>query len=164
MRKLVIALGAVLVLAVANFGIYGREQLLSHGQVVFLELAPVDPRSLMQGDFMALRFRVANDAWRADGNLPVEDGRIVLSVDDRRVGHYARRYDGGNLAPQEVLLRYRVRDGNPRFATNAFFFREGTAEQYRSARYGEFHVDAKGDAILTALRDAELQVLGVALK
>jgi len=30
-------------------------------QVVYLELAPVDPRSLIQGDYMALRFALARE-------------------------------------------------------------------------------------------------------
>ena len=45
-------------LPVANVGIWQKEQLIAHGQPVFVELAPVDPRSLMQGDYMRLEFRV----------------------------------------------------------------------------------------------------------
>ncbi|MFX7329222.1 GDYXXLXY domain-containing protein, partial [Acinetobacter baumannii] len=33
-----------------------KEMLLKEGQLVLLPLAPVDPRSLMQGDYMALRY------------------------------------------------------------------------------------------------------------
>uniref|UniRef100_UPI00194032D6 GDYXXLXY domain-containing protein n=1 Tax=Bordetella pseudohinzii TaxID=1331258 RepID=UPI00194032D6 len=55
-RAAVVLAGLALVLAVCNITIYQREQLLAHGQVAILELAPVDPRSLMQGDYMALRF------------------------------------------------------------------------------------------------------------
>src|SRR5690554_3642735 len=47
-----------LVLAVACYLVYGFERTLRDGQLVLLELAPVDPRSLMQGDYMALRFAV----------------------------------------------------------------------------------------------------------
>jgi uncharacterized membrane-anchored protein len=53
-----------------------------------------------------------------------------------------------------------VRDGGPRFSTNAYFFQEGTAEIYAPARYGEFRVSSAGDAILTRLRDARLGPLG----
>src|SRR5690606_24345673 len=48
--------GLAIVLLVVNTGIYQREQILQQGQTAVLALAPVDPRSLMQGDYMALRF------------------------------------------------------------------------------------------------------------
>src|SRR5690606_10833586 len=48
--------GLLLILAVVNVGIWQRERILATGRTVVLALAPVDPRSLMQGDYMALRF------------------------------------------------------------------------------------------------------------
>ncbi|MDE8355606.1 GDYXXLXY domain-containing protein, partial [Klebsiella pneumoniae] len=54
-RGALIALGLVLALAVVNLAIVSCERLLAEGEVVLLELAPVDPRSLMQGDYMSLR-------------------------------------------------------------------------------------------------------------
>ena len=160
MRNLVIILGGVLILAAANVGIYQKEQLLAHGRSVFLELAPVDPRSLMQGDYMALRFRVADDAFGGINPESLRDGRVVLAVDDRGVGTFKRIDDGTPLAPGELAMRYRVRNQTPKFATNAFFFQEGHAEYYNDARFGEFRVSSAGDAILTALRGGKLEVLG----
>ena len=61
--------GLALVLAVAS-GIWQREQLLGSGRVVILELAPVDPRSLMQGDYMALTFAAGADARGPSGPDP----------------------------------------------------------------------------------------------
>lgn len=48
-----IAASLVTALGVANGAIWQKEQLISTGRPIFLELAPVDPRSLMQGDYMA---------------------------------------------------------------------------------------------------------------
>ena len=42
--------GLLLVLAAVNYSIYGKEEIVRSGETVYLELAPVDPRSLMQGD------------------------------------------------------------------------------------------------------------------
>jgi len=41
------------------------ERILSDGRVLLLELAPVDPRSLMQGDYMALQFAAVDDIRKA---------------------------------------------------------------------------------------------------
>ena len=57
-------------------------------------------------------------------------------------------------------MRYRVRHGAPKFATNGYFFEEGRAQDFTKARYGEFRVAADGEAILTGLRDEALKSLG----
>ena len=51
--KLTLALGLV-VLAILNFGIYRKELFIETAEEVYFELAPVDPRSLMQGDYLSL--------------------------------------------------------------------------------------------------------------
>lgn len=160
MRKVVVAAAAVILLAVVNWVIHARETLVESGRVLYLELAPLDPRSLMQGDYMALRFRAAADAF---GRRPVEgvdDGRLVLAVDGRSVARFRRMDDDSALAADEALIRYRVRNKQPKLATNAFFFEEGRAADYAGAKYGEFRVAPDGTAILTRLRDANLNALG----
>lgn len=63
---------------------------------------------------------------------------------------------GGEL----LVLRIRTRDGRPAIGPNAFFFHEGEAGRFEAASWGEFHVDTRGHALLTHLRDAELRRLG----
>ena len=159
MRKALVMLAGIAVLAAVNWGIHAREQLLASGRVVLLELAPVDPRSLMQGDYMALRFKVADDAFRSVVSER-GDGHVIVQVGDGDVGTFSRFDDGTPLASSEARMRYRVRNGVPKFATNAFFFEEGHANDYAKARFGEFRVAPDGEAILTRLRDAARQPLG----
>jgi uncharacterized membrane-anchored protein len=156
MRKALVMQAGIVILVAVNWSIHAREQLLVNGRVVLLELAPVDPRSLIQGDYMALRFKVANDAFASKGG----DGAIVIRVDDRDVGTFRRFDDGTPLAAGEARLRYRLRNEFPKFATNAFFFEEGHANDYATARFGEFRVAPDGEAILTGLRDADRRPLG----
>jgi uncharacterized membrane-anchored protein len=160
MRKAVALLAGLLVLAFVNFGIYGREKLVGDGGLVLLRLAPVDPRSLMQGDYMRLRFEVADQAEAAAGARQVGDGRIVLALDANRVGTYRRMDDGRPLAPGEALIGYRLRNGTGRLTTDSYFFEEGRAYAYAPAAYGEFRVAPDGEAILTGLRGPRLEPLG----
>jgi len=166
LRVLWATAAGILILALLNWNIFQKERLIEHGRTVLLELAPVDPRSLMQGDYMALRFAVANEIQQATDGNDSQDGRAVVKLDENNVAHFAR-IDDGNLPLQtgELRLRYRVRDSNGsggavRIATNAFFFEEGQGKIYETARYGEFRVSDSGDAILTQLRDEQFQVLG----
>jgi uncharacterized membrane-anchored protein len=160
MRKGIAILAGLAILALVNYSIYGRERLLTEGNVVFLQLAPLDPRSLMQGDYMALRFQVVNDLRPRVANESPHDGYVVLTLDDRRIGTFARIDAGAPLAANEARMHYRMRDRQIKFATNAFFFQEGDAKAYGKARYGEFRVGGDGDSILTGLRDEQLAPLG----
>lgn len=160
MRKIVLITTALLILVAVNFSIYQREQLLGSGRVVLLALAPVDPRSLMQGDYMALRFEVANQAFSLKDLETLEDGYLVVVIDEHNVATYTRFAESSALADNEALLRYRIRNGRPKFATNAFFFQEGRAKDYAGARFGEFRVAPDGEAILTRLLDKDFVVLG----
>lgn len=156
MRRLVILLAGIAVLALVNYSIYEKEQLLANGRLVFLELAPVDPRSLMQGDYMALRFRLQTQV--PSDNL--RDGNMVVAVDDRGVGTFRRIDNGSPLASDEVKITYRMRASQVKLGSTAFFFQEGDEQYYRGARYGEARVDRNGQILLTGLRGPDLQKLG----
>lgn len=161
MRKAIAVAAGLLVLAAVNWAIYGREQLLENGRVVLLELAPVDPRSLMQGDYMALRFRLEPDLTASGREAALaQDGFIVVRVGEHGVGSFARRDAGEPLAAGEARLRYRAREGRVKFATNAFFFQEGTGRAYERARYGEFRAAPNGDLLLTHLVGETFERLG----
>lgn len=160
MRRLIAAISAVAVLVVANVIVVQRERLLEHGRVVRLELAPVDPRSLLQGDYMALEFRAALDARQQLSAAGAADGALVLAVDERGIGRFLRRDDGTSVAPTEARLRYRLRDKQVRLATNAWFFEEGRTDAFAKARYGEFRVAPNGDALLARMLDEKLAPLG----
>ena len=163
--RALIALGGLLVLGAVNFAIVGKERIRSGGELVYLELAPVDPRSLMQGDHMALRFAVTREIERNDAGVPRRDGETgyaSVSLNPRRVARLAAAAPAmtTDTAAQQLKLRYRIRGGEVWLGTNAFFFEEGTAERFNAARYGEFRVDrTSGEAVLVGLRDAALGAL-----
>lgn len=158
-----IVIGMLLViLAVMNFSIFSKEQHLKQGDTVYLKLAPVDPRSLMQGDYMALRFDAADQLYDVlqlsndDMEKGTHDGQIVVHLDENKVGSFQGIYQGQPLQENELRLNYRVRNNNIKFATNAFFFEEGTAELYEQARYGEFKVNEQGELLLNAMFTEQL--------
>jgi uncharacterized membrane-anchored protein len=157
MPKLVILLAGIAVLAVVNYGIYEKEQVLARGRVILLELAPVDPRSLMQGDYMALRFGIQSQVPVTAG---LRDGHIVAALDPRGVAAFRRLDNGTPLAPDELRIFYRVRARQIKLGANAFFFQEGHEPLYREARFGEARLAPNGHILLTGLRDANLNRLG----
>lgn len=163
-RNVLLWLGLALMLAVVNVAIGSRERLLRDGETVLLELAPVDPRSLLQGDYMALRFAVADELRQALGTTAIEseyrDGYAVLARAADGTTRFLREQPAPEpVATGEVALRYRLRGGELRIVTNAWFFAEGQAARYQSARYGELRLARDGEALLVAMRDGALKPL-----
>jgi uncharacterized membrane-anchored protein len=171
--RLWIVASLALVLGVVGASIASKERIRRDGAVVFLRLAPVDPRSLMQGDYMALRFALATDVerellkvgpvGRRDGD---GEGTLARRIGEGGFDFAPIRLDERGVAtlavgdPSALRFRYRLRGGRAWLGTNAFFFQEGQAERYAQARYGEFRLDrATGEAVLVALRDEELRAL-----
>lgn len=157
-RLVILWLVAVAGLLFVNYGIYGREQLIRDGQPILLELAPVDPRSLIQGDYMALRYKIAVDLENQE-NLPLR-GKFVINVADNGVASFVRIDDSTPLGPNERLLNYYKHEWQIDLGAPSFFFEEGTADAYVDAEYGEMRVDEGGTSVLIGLRDENLQSLG----
>jgi uncharacterized membrane-anchored protein len=176
-RNILLWGGLLLALVMANLGIRGHERTLSEGRVVLLELAPVDPRSLMQGDYMVLRFAVdeaIRDAQHperrsSDGNTAValrgmddpcgpdgcRDGYVVVAPDRDGVGRFVRVQNAPQpLADGEIAVQFRERRWwQIVIAGNSWFFPEGQARRYEPARYAELRVAADGTALIAGLRD-----------
>ncbi|MBO5829966.1 MAG: GDYXXLXY domain-containing protein [Paludibacteraceae bacterium] len=130
-----------------------NEKVLSEGEIVLLELRPVDPRSLMQGDYMTLHFEVCNHIY----GLEAESNKFcVVRLDDDRVAHFVSLTNDAAVAlrEDELLLRYSLEKNSwgGKFYTigsDSYFFQEGTANKYATAKYGMLKVVTKGEMIGT---------------
>jgi uncharacterized membrane-anchored protein len=151
--------GALLTLLVANVAIGQKQDLIARGKPVFMALMPVDPRALMQGDYMRLRF-AALDAHQ----LPLLDDlrgkrpHMVVRLDARGVATVQRLHTADQaLAVDEMLLELTPKDGAWVVVTDAWFFKEGQGQRWQAARFGEFRVLPDGRALLVGMADAALQ-------
>ncbi|MEJ2453696.1 MAG: GDYXXLXY domain-containing protein, partial [Candidatus Thiodiazotropha sp.] len=140
--------------------IFFKEQIVSDGDRLLLQLAPRDPRALLQGDYMALRYAMADEVAQAAAAAGMDDGRIVVEVQPTGEARFVDLYRGQAPASGQRLLHFRKRGDSVRLASDAYFFQEGQSEVYADARYGELHVDTDGDAVLTGLFDGEFKRLG----
>ena len=157
----------VLVLLFFGFNIVKNEKVLSEGEIVLLELRPVDPRSLMQGDYMTLHFEVCNHIY----GLEAESNKFcVVRLDDDRVAHFVSLTNDAAVAlrEDELLLRYSLEKNSwgGKFYTigsDSYFFQEGTANKYATAKYGMLKVVTKGEMIgtcsLVGLCDADKNLI-----
>ena len=173
MRKILLLLGLLLILCAFNWAVWQREPLLRDGTVMYLRLAPVDPRAFLLGDYMDLSFAIdlditdalydearknnkATSRFELQRELPRE-GHVVVTLSPQRVAEFLRLEDGSSLSSNEHKLHFRLKSGRAYVTAQSFFFQEGHAQDYEEAIYGEIHVDPEGKNLLTHLLDDNLQ-------
>jgi uncharacterized membrane-anchored protein len=147
---------AILALGIANASIMHKEAVAAAGTTVFVELAPIDPRSLVQGDYMRLSFKIIPLAGTGSSDLP---GSLIGIRDGRGVWSVERADDGTPLKPGEMKINLSGTAAHPIFVTDAWFFKEGEARRWQTARFGELRVKPDGSAVLVGMRGKNLEEL-----
>lgn len=149
----------ILVLATLNFSIYEKEHIRQNGEIVYLELRPADPRSIMQGDYMRLRYKIETGEHTKDyKNIPVNGSLVVLS-DAHNIAQFIRIHKGEKLEAQEKLIPYHRRYRTLNIKPDSFFFQEGHAKQYEQAKYGIFKFLGPDKKLLVGLADKDLKTI-----
>lgn len=161
MRPLAILLVGLAILAGINFTVWRYEQAMANGEVVLLRLAPVDPRSLIQGDYMRLNYELARELTTHRSNASASGSdTLVIRLDEHQVASWVVGDKPEALAPNERLLQVSRHAGQWQIGPDAYFFEEGTGEALEEARYGEFRLQPDGKTLLVGLRDEAFRPLG----
>ena len=151
MDSKVLIAGCLFILLAFNTMILQKERHLVNGGIVILELAPRDPRSLIQGDYMVLRYKLAEKVENNWG----DSGRVFLELDSQGFVQKVHRDPKPGLAS----LRFRRLKGRVLFNIESFFFQEGQRVRFEKAKYGELKVSPDGIPILVRLLDKNLSPL-----
>ena len=160
-NKIMIGL-ALVVLVALNYGVYEKERLLEEGEILLLELAPVDPRSLMQGDYMNLRYAVERaEAMEAQKEQQKKRGYMVIKADADNVARFVRFHAGEELQAGERLLRFHKEYSRITVVPDSFLFQEGHAEFYEAAKYGVFKFDKDHKRLLVGLAGEDRKMIVV---
>ena len=152
-KTLLILLNLFIVLVVINHSVIKKEKVLSDGELILLELTPVDPRSLMQGDYMRLNYSISGGIT----NYSISKrGFCVVVLDENRIAKRVRlQEDKTPLNTNEFMIEYNNKQWNTiSIGAEAFFFQEGEAQKYEAAEYGGLKVDPEGNSVLIGLYDA----------
>jgi|GEM_PF-1009465 len=188
MRKstIVLLLTGIFSLIYVNGIAWRYTAIRSEGNLVYLELVPVDPISLVQGQYMRLRFALERggvELRAADQELFAQDpnARVlaVLELDRNRVGTVTRlipgnpadsiiqelkdEYGPAGYALLAVEVNGDLRSNEPsakvsiKLRQNSFLFEENTPERYNNARYGIFRVTSRGEYVLVDLAGEDFE-------
>ena len=151
-KWIIILVNLIILLGLFNNSIIKKEILLSDGKLILLELAPVDPRSLMQGDYMRLRYAIS-DNIKSDSIS--KRGFCVVKLEENGIAKKVRVQDDRTpINEKEYLIEYTSKGWRGiNIGAESFFFQEGEAEKYENAKYGGIKVDNQGNSLLIGLYD-----------
>ena len=151
-KWIIILVNLIGLLVFFNYSIVEKERLLSEGELILLELAPVDPRSLMQGDYMRLRYAISENI---NYDSISKRGFYVVKLNENGIANKVRIQENKfPLNENEFLIKY-TSDGvwSINIGAESFFFQEGDAEKYEKVAYGGVSVDNEGNTLLIGLYD-----------
>jgi len=158
-KNIIILINLLILVVLFNKSVLKKEKTLTEGTLVLLKLAPVDPRSLMQGDYMRLRYEIARNL-RLD--TIAKRGYCVVKLSEKGIAKKIRLQN--NTTPLEndaYLINYTSNKWDINFGAESFFFQEGNAKKFEKAKYGGLKIDNSGESILIGLYDENLKKIEV---
>ena len=156
-KVVIILINLVLILFLFNKSVFEKEKLLKNGNLIFLKLAPVDPRSLMQGDYMDLNYEISRISFY--DSIP-KRGYCIVRLDSNGIAQRIRMQpDPEPLKQGEFPIVYTSGRWNINIGAESYFFEEGEAYKYDSAKYGGLIIDSLGNSLLVGLYDKNLKML-----
>ncbi|MBL4649175.1 MAG: GDYXXLXY domain-containing protein [Aureispira sp.] len=155
-KKIIFILNLLLFFAVFNWMVAEKEETIKSGTLVLLDLYPLDPRSLMQGDYMRLRYEMTR-SWNREKDF-ASRGYCIVKQGENNIASYERlQSNNTNLAEGEVAIKYYGSSRTIKIGAESFLFEEGQASTYDRAKYGGLRVAENGSAVLVGLYDADGQ-------
>jgi uncharacterized membrane-anchored protein len=147
-----------------GYQVYSNETLLQNGETILLELQPVDPRSLLQGDYVQLNYTISQlEGTSIDDNRPIT---IVLRKNAQGIHEYTGVYSISGewntpyeKKPGDVLLNGKItgswdQTAQVTYGIEHFFIPEGTGLDVEGkVKTAVVKVSDKGNGILVRLRD-----------
>ncbi len=153
-----------------NINISKKESLIATGDSLLFRLAPVDPRSLMQGDYMRINFAIAGkissalQAQDKDDYIKLRnlEGSAIVEKDKNNVVKFVKLADNqatkATINANHYKIFFKFRNYRFQLTTDAFYFQEGKAKHYNKAVYGEYRYH-DGEMLLVNLIDKDFKIL-----
>lgn len=157
MKKILVILNIFLLLITFGYSVSKEETNLKKYSF-YLKLVPVDPRSLIQGDYMKLDYQIIKDSYKDIENL--KKGYLKIRIDKNSIGHYVSVEKVKTpLLQNEILIHFVSTSHNLDIGINSFFFQEGKGQLFQKAKYAEVIALKNGNLKLKYLLDKNLKII-----
>lgn len=133
MKKIFVVLNLLLLMIVFGYSVIKEEKNLKKA-TFYIKTVPVDPRSLIQGDYMVLNYDIAASARMEIGNI--RKGYIRIKINDLKIAEFIR-IDEEYLPPSnnEISIQFQKNGSNIDIGVNSYLFQEGTGNKFQKAQY-----------------------------
>ena len=137
-----------------------NENVLANGELIKLELEPLDPRSLLQGDYVILQYDISQISELTDRFQPGEKIKLVLSLDENGVYNYSGYYEykgefnqAYEPSDEDVLINAKANGWDSFiYGIESYFIEEGTGREVEeNATIAFVRVATNGNAMLVEL-------------
>jgi uncharacterized membrane-anchored protein len=139
--------GALITLLFINALIINKEIDLANSIEVKIPLAPVDPRSLMQGDYMRLHYKI-------DRSIVGEhkEGQLIVTLDSDGFAKKFELYNNEILENNQHLLNFSAKKYRDlHIASESFLFEEDRGDYYAKATHAILNLTPSGTTLLKDL-------------
>ena len=148
-KKILLIINIVILFVVTGFSANKEEGYKKSDSYFYLELAPVDPRSLLQGDYMTLNYDITDKAQEIIFNgiydskdennkfLDMRKGYIVVSLDENKVAKFVKLSKEKTDEKDLLFIAFKSDGFNVNINANSYLFQEGTGDKYENARYSK---------------------------
>ena len=153
MKKIFVVLNLLLLMIVFGYSVIKEEKNLKRA-TFYIKTVPVDPRSLIQGDYMVLNYDIAESARMEIGNI--RKGYIRIKINDLKIAEFIR-IDEEYLPPSnnEISIQFQKNGSNIDIGVNSYLFQEGTGNKFQKAQYAEIIELKNGKLRLKNLLDKD---------
>lgn len=168
----------IALLGTVNYKVQQFEDVLATGKPVVLKIAPADPRSLMQGDYMVLNYAILSELQQSQFSSESNESNETTGIDELSLSgkkayilvhldknHVATLCEAQSEIPTDfkhctpnVYLPIRYKGWSPELPSQDYFFAEGKGEYYAQSEYAEYRFK-DGILLLARLLDKDLKGL-----
>ena len=168
----------IALLGAVNYKVQQFEDVLATGKPVVLKIAPADPRSLMQGDYMVLDYAILSELQQSQFSPESNESNETTGIDELSPSgkkayilvhldknHVATFCEAQSETPTDfkhctpnVYLPVRYKYWSPKLPSQEYFFAEGKERYYAQAEYAEYRFK-NGVLLLALLLDQDLNPL-----
>lgn len=172
-KKILLIINIVILFVITAFSATKEEGYRKLDNYFYLELAPVDPRSLLQGDYMTLNYDITDkvrnfifdNLYNYDENNKDKEARelanmkkayIAVRLDENKVAKFVKITKEKTNEKDLLFIAYKNNGFSVDINANSYLFQEGTGKKYENARYSK--VVLVGDNLrLIDLRDKDFK-------
>lgn len=157
MKKLLVMLNLILLIVAFGYSVIREENNLKKN-TFYIKTSPVDPRSLIQGDYMVLNYNITDSARIEAVNI--RKGYIRIKINDLKIAEFIR-VDKEYVPPSnnEISIQFQKNSSNIDIGVNSYLFQEGTGNKFQKAQYAEVIELKNGKLRLKSLLDKDFKII-----